>query len=157
MSWSSRVTVLSHFKERTIFGGGSPLGPPYFQTKLKPKGWKNIFWVPPPPPPPQLISRSGSGTDLKKGYKSWEEFLSNIITVRLVTQGLPSSPPLPSYCITSLLLPIPVLRYKLNPCLKLVLTQANSISPGFPSFIYCNFTPSNSNSWELKLCANSPK
>ena len=51
-------------------GGAGP--PPYFWTKLRPKGLKKIFWETAPPPylrvwmtslpPPPLISRSGSGT-----------------------------------------------------------------------------------------------
>ena len=49
-------------------GGAGP--PPYFWTKLRPKGLKKIFWETAPPPYlrlwmtslPPLISRSGSGT-----------------------------------------------------------------------------------------------
>ena len=122
-----------------------------------------LQWRTPPPPRPPLIFRPNWGLKGGKKFfvdcpspsylKVWiwhwfKERLKKLAGIfikynycRTCHTRFTFFSPLPSYCITSLSLPIPVLRYKLNPCLNLVLTQANSISPGFPSYVYCNFTP----------------
>ena len=61
--------------------GGQP--PPYFQTKMRPKGPKKFFWSPPPPPHSPLLHRPLDLTDCQAANqreglsRSWKGYSFN--------------------------------------------------------------------------------
>ena len=135
------VLLCSGILRKELFSvADPPWAPLIFRPNWSPKGGKIFFGYPHPPPPPTYLK-----VWIWHWFKERLKKLTGIFIKYNYCQTCHTRftffSPLPSYCITSLLLPIPVLRYKLNPCLNLVLTQANSIFPGFPSYVYCNFTP----------------
>ena len=63
------MLLCSGILRRELFSVADPPGPPLFLDQTEAQRVDEYF-LDTTTPPPQLISRSGSGTDLKKGLKS---------------------------------------------------------------------------------------